>query len=74
MKIIQELSISEFEPWAGAKSTQRAIIEANKEAEFELLMEDLYPEGLTDTELNDILWHDWQWVFESLEIEEEEEE
>ena len=74
MKIISETSISYFEAWSGAKDTQRRIIEENKENEFDNLIEDLYPEGITETQLNDILWFDSEWVFESLGITEEEEE
>lgn len=31
-------------------------------------------DGLTDTQLNDLLWHDADWVFEQLGISEEEED
>lgn len=74
MKIIQELGIGEFEAWSGGESTKDRIVEANKEAEFDSLIEELYPDGLTDTQLNDILWFESEWVFESLGISEEEEE
>lgn len=72
--IIDNASISNFDAWSGAKATQRAIIEANKEDEFDSLIDELYPDGLTDTQLNDILWHDSDWVLETLGISEEEEE
>ena len=74
MKIISEVSISNFESWSGAKETQKTIIENDKENEFDFLIEELYPDGLTDTQLNDILWFESDWVFENLGIEEEEEE
>lgn len=73
MKIISEISISDFESWSGAKDTQRRIIEEDKENEFDNLIEELYPDGLTDTQLNNILWFESEWVFESLGISEEEE-
>lgn len=72
MKIISETSISNFETWSGAKETQRLIIENNKENEFDNLVEDLYPDGLTDTQLNDLLWHDSEWCLEQLGITEDE--
>ena len=31
-------------------------------------MEEMYPDGMTDTELNDLLWHDSDTVFEWLDI------
>ena len=71
MKINSEISIRDFDAWSGAKDT---IIENNKEEEFDSLIEELYPDGLTDTQLNDILWHDSQWVLDTLGISEEEEE
>jgi hypothetical protein len=74
MKTTKETSISNFESWSGAKETQKRIIEEGKENEFDSLIEELYPEGLTETELNDILWFEEDWIFESLGIEEEEEE
>lgn len=55
MKIISETSIANFETWSGAKETQRLIIENGKENDFDRLIDELYPEGLSDTQLNDIL-------------------
>lgn len=72
MKIISETSISNFETWSGAKETQRLIIENDKENEFDALIEELYPDGLTDTQLNDLLWHDSEWCLEQLGITEDE--
>ena len=45
-----------------------------KEEEFESLIEEMYPDGLTDTELNDILWFDDDWIYSCLGIESLEEE
>ena len=74
MKVISEVSFENFEAWSGAVDTKRKILAAGKEEEFENLIEEAYPEGLTDTELNDLLWFDDEWIFESLGIEEDEEE
>jgi len=72
MKIISEKSILNFETWSGAKETQRIIIDNNKENEFDALIEELYPDGLTDTQLNDLLWFETDWIFEMLGIAEDE--
>ena len=40
MKIIQELSISEFQAWSGAKETKQVIIDNDKEQEFDSLIEE----------------------------------
>jgi hypothetical protein len=74
MKTFNEnTSIKTFDAWSGAKDTQQTIIDNNKEDEFDSLIEELYPEGLSETQLNDILWFDSEWVFENLGISEEEE-
>lgn len=67
--IINNLSITDFEAWSGAKYTKQSIIDNDKENHFDNMIEELYPDGLTDTELNDLLWHDSDWVLEQLGIE-----
>lgn len=75
MKTFNEnASLSSFEAWSGATSTKDAIIEANKVEEFDSLIEELYPDGLSETQLNDILWFESDWCFEMLGISEDEEE
>ena len=74
MKIVSEIGLEEFNAWSGAVTTKERIIEEGKEREFEDLIEECYPEGLTDTELNDLLWFEDEWLFESLGIVDEEEE
>ena len=71
MKIITETSLFNFDAWSGAIDTQKRIINAGKETEFEQLIDELYPDGLTDTELNDLLRFDDKWIYETLGIEEE---
>ena len=74
MKIVSEIGLEEFNAWSGAVTTKERIIEEGKEREFEDLIEECYPEGLTDTELNDLLWFEDEWIFDSLGIVDEEEE
>lgn len=74
MKIFTETSLLNFDAWSGAKETKETIIDNCKIDEFDSLIEELYPEGLTDTQLNDLLWFESEWIFENLGIEEEEEE
>lgn len=71
MKLFKEESILDFKAWSGAKDTQEKIINENKEDEFDQLIEELYPDGLDETQLNDILWFDEEWIFESLGISDE---
>ena len=74
MLIIEERALSEFKAWSGAVETQERIIEAGLEEEFERLIDDCYPEGITSTQLNDILRFDSEWVYEALGMTEEEDE
>lgn len=75
MKItIDNASIKNFGAWSGAIETQKTIINEGKADEFEALIEELYPDGMTDTELNDLLWFEEDWIFEQLGISTDEEE
>lgn len=74
MKVYQEISIRDFEAWGGALNTYDKIIKNDKEDEFDALIEELYPDGIEETKLNDLLWFDDEWVLESLGIEEEDED
>ena len=78
MKVYEELNLKDFETWSGATITKERIINEGLEKEFEELIEEFYPDGLSATKLNDILWFEDEWVYsclgiESLEEEEEEE-
>ena len=73
MKITSEMSLKNFKAWSGAKDTLNKLIELDKCEELEFILEDLYPDGLTDTQLNDILWFEDEWIYETLGIETEEE-
>ena len=73
MKIINnEASIEYLDTWSGATATKNTILEHNKTNEFDELIEEIYPEGIEDTRLNDLLWFESDWLFESLGIELEE--
>jgi hypothetical protein len=74
MKVVSELKLVNFDAWSGAVETKQRIIEEGKAEEFDDLIEELYPDGLTDTQLNDILWFEEDWVFETLGIQDEDEE
>ena len=74
MKIITETSsLDNFEAWEGAKQTLQKIREAGKFEDLEMLLDDLYPDGIDEVKLNDILWFDNDWIFESLGMKPEEE-
>jgi hypothetical protein len=70
MRIFNEnTTLVNFNAWSGAKETKEKIINEGKANDFDSLIEELYPEGLSDTTLNDLLWFEEDWIFEQLGIE-----
>ena len=67
------LTLVNFNAWSGAVETKETIINEGKAEQFDNLIEELYPDGLTDTQLNDLLWFEDEWIFEMLGIEIDEE-
>ncbi len=70
----ENTTLANFDAWSGAVDTKNRILEENKGDDFDNLIDELYPDGLSETQLNDILWFEEDWIFESLGITEEEEE
>ena len=63
------LTLRNFDAWSGAVDTKETIINEGKDKDFDYLIEELYPDGITDTQLNDLLWFQEDWIFEVLGIE-----
>ena len=74
MKITYELDLATFKAWSGAIDTLDRIREEGKCEEMEWLLDELYPDGMSETELNDLLRFDSDWVFETLGISDEDED
>ena len=77
MKIYTEQSLADFKFWSGAETTAQRIWEEQGSEGFdqlEAILEDLYPDGIDETDLNDLLWFDADTVYEWLGIDDEEEE
>lgn len=66
MKIYTEQGLNNFRPWSGASITYDRVAEAGKLDELESALEEIYPEGMSETELNDLLWFDDKWIYEIL--------
>ena len=71
MTITYELDLNSFEAWSGAKETLERIQREGKCAELENVLEELYPDGMTETELNDLLWFEPETIYEWLGIRSE---
>lgn len=69
MKLI--MNFIHYQPWAGTIDTYSIIDYNNKLDELDELITQCFPEGLTETELNDILWFDSEWVLSNLGIEDD---
>lgn len=65
VKLICE-DINDYEPWSEAVKTYKIIVENGKLDALDALLEELYPDGLTFVQLNDLLWFDDEWVLEQL--------
>lgn len=73
MTITYELNLYDFNAWSGAKSTLERVIDEDKVEILESVLEDCYPEGMTETQLNDLLWFESDWIFEMCGIRTESE-
>lgn len=62
-------TLNNFNAWSGAVDTKQTILDNHKSDEFDQLIEELYPDGLSETKLNDILWFEEKWIFKHLDID-----
>lgn len=72
MKIYSEKSLADFSFWGGAVSTAQRIWDERGLEGFEQLesiLEDLYPDGIDETTLNDLLWFESDTVYEWIGID-----
>lgn len=72
MKIYTEQGLNSFQPWSGAIITYNRVAEADKLDELETMLEDIYPDGIDETELNDLLWFEDEWIYELLNMQDAE--
>lgn len=74
MIVTRDISLREFEPWQGAIPTYEALsVDELDQLESELELQ--YPDGIDETELNDLFWFDEDLVFQLAgHVEEDDEE
>ena len=65
MKIYSEISLENFEFWSGAKDTAAALSHSDFDT-IETILEDLYPDGVDETTINDIFWFEEDTIAEWL--------
>jgi len=61
MKIHKEESLSSFEFWSGGKDRAEKLTSEELD-QIELTLEELYPDGIDEKELNDLFWFDFETV------------
>lgn len=71
MQIIHETEPYWFDAWSGGNDTMNDIHEYSTERDFNYLAEEMFPNGCTETEFNDWLWFDRDWIYEQLGIYED---
>lgn len=72
MKIIEEKSLKDFEFWSGARYVADYLTDEEFEA-IEESLEEYNPNGLTETEINDLFWFDVDYIASALGYENEDE-
>ena len=65
MKIYTEKSLNDFDFWSGAKDTVKYLTE-DEINQIENILEDCFPEGMSDTEINDFFWFEEDTIAEWL--------
>lgn len=61
MKITNETNLRDFEFWSGAREIASRLTDSEMD-QIESMLEELYSEGMTETQLNDLFWFDSEWV------------
>ena len=68
MRVINEISLSDFDFWSGA-ADRAAVLTDDQFDQIEAIFEDMNPDGMTDTEINDIFWFEEETIAEWLGFE-----
>ena len=69
MRITAELNLTSFEFWSGAKQHKFSY---NELRDLEYHFNDLYPDGMDETQVNDLFWFSEDYLCELLGIDFEE--
>lgn len=78
MLVKEETSLADFDAWSGGRDVLDELIANGNVSAAEQEIEDLYPDGIDKTQLNDLLWFDFrdmhpEW-FDDEEDDEEDED
>ena len=65
MKVYSEISLTRFEFWGGAKDRAKILTYEEME-QIEEIIEELYPDGIDEVNINDLFWFGFESVVEIL--------
>ena len=71
MKITSEMNLHNFDFWSGAAKVAEKLTLSEFKA-IESSLEDIAPEGMTDTQVNDFFWFETETICEWIGITEDE--
>ena len=63
MQMRRNINFDRFEPWSGAIDAWEVLREFDKLNTLEYELEELYPDGLDETDLNDLLWFEPEFIY-----------
>lgn len=63
MIIKDYLDIHDFTPWCGGRTNYELLTEKELDL-FDEIITELYPDGISETEVNNILWFDDEFIAE----------
>ena len=72
MKMYREESLSNFEFWSGARDRVKYLTDEDFDI-IEAILEELYPDGMDETTINDIFWFEEDTVADWLDYSDFEE-
>ena len=73
MKVYKEMNLRNFEFWSRAKDNAETLTSEQLDM-VESILEDAYPDGMSEIQINDFFWFDFDTIREWLGIKDEEEE
>lgn len=68
MLIISDINISDFKAWQGGAYTLNIVKEQGKLEELQALLEEVFPNGASATEINDFLWFEDEYIMDYLDL------
>lgn len=66
MKYFKECSLEDFDAWSGGRDTLDFLVNHGLCDRVESMIEDVFPETPTDTDINDFLWFETDMIAELL--------